>query len=92
MLTRVLISLPLVKVFHFCLCFGFYFILTFQLYAALYLHVDENLDIPGGVQCLCSLSADVPKWGLYGVAEQKGAWRTVLYNGFRFWDIVTGLP
>ena len=26
----------------------------------------------------------VPKWGLYGVAEQKGVWRTVLYNGFRF--------
>ena len=24
------------------------------------------------------------KWGLYGVAEQKGVWRTVLYNGFRF--------
>ena len=31
-----------------------------------------------------SSSADVPKWGLYGVAEQKGVWRTVLYNGFRF--------
>ena len=29
-------------------------------------------------------SNDVPKWGLYGVAEQKGVWRTVLYNGFRF--------
>ena len=26
----------------------------------------------------------LPKWGLYGVAEQKGVWRTVLYNGFRF--------
>ena len=35
------------------------------------------------------------KWGLYGVAEQKGDWRTVLYNGFRFvfnGIIVTGLP
>ena len=28
--------------------------------------------------------ADVPKWGPYGVAEQKGVWLTVLYNGFRF--------
>ena len=39
---------------------------------------------PGRIQCLCSLSADVPRWGLYGVAEQKGVWRTVVYNGFRF--------
>ena len=32
------------------------------------------------------LSAGVPKMGttVYGVAEQKGVWRTVLYNGFRF--------
>ena len=36
------------------------------------------------IQFLCCSSADVPKWGLYGVAEQKGVWRTVLYNGFRF--------
>ena len=44
------------------------------------------------IQCLCSSSTDVPKWGLYGVDEQKGVWRTVLYNGFRFvLDIVTGL-
>ena len=43
-----------------------------------------NCDGPGGIQCLCNLSADVPKWGLYGVAEQKGVWRTVLYNGFKF--------
>ena len=43
-----------------------------------------NCDGPGRIQCLCSLSADIPKWGLYGVAEQKGVWRTVFYNGFRF--------
>ena len=62
--------------------------LNFQLYAVLYLHVDGNLyitrDGPGRIQCFCSLSAGVPKWGLYGVAEQKGVWRTMLYNGFRF--------
>ena len=46
-----------------------------------YLH---NCDGPGGIRCFCSLSAGVPKWGLYGVAEQNGGWRTVLYNGFRF--------
>ena len=51
------------------------------------LHVDWNLynrDGPGRIQCLCSSSAGVPTWGLYGVAGQKGVWRTVLYNGFRF--------
>ena len=43
-----------------------------------------NRDGPGRIQCLFSLSADVPKYGLYGVSEHKGVWRTVLYNGFRF--------
>ena len=43
-----------------------------------------NRDGLGRIQCLCSSSADVPKWGLYWVAEQIGVWRTVLYNGFRF--------
>ena len=41
----------------------------------LYLRVDKislyNFDSPGGIHCLCSLSGDVPKWGLYGVMEQK---------------------
>ena len=27
-----------------------------------------NRDGHGEIQCLCSSSADVPKWGLYGVA------------------------
>ena len=31
-----------------------------------------------------SASADVPKWGLYGVTEQKGIWRTGFYDGIRF--------
>ena len=44
----------------------------------------HNRDGSGGIRGFCSLSAGVPKWGLYGVAEQKGVWRTVLYNGFRF--------
>ena len=43
-----------------------------------------NRDGSGRIQCLCSSSAGVPKWGLYGVAEQKSVWRTVLYNGFRY--------
>ena len=57
-----------------------------------YYHL-RNIDGPGRIQCLCSLSTDVPKWGLYdGVAKQNRVWRTVFYNGFRlFWDIVTGL-
>ena len=45
----------------------------------------HNRDGPGGIQYLCSSSTEVPKcMGLYGIAEQKGVWRTVLYNGFRF--------
>ena len=44
----------------------------------------DNRDGLVRIQYLCSLSAGVPKWGLYGAAEQKGVWRTVLYNGFRF--------
>ena len=36
-----------------------------------------NRDGPGRIQCLCSLSSDVPKWGVYicGVAEQNCGWR-----------------
>ena len=42
---------------------------------------------------LHSLSADVPKWGLYGVVEQKGSGAKcfIIALGL-FWDIVTGLP
>ena len=48
---------------------------------------------PGRIQCFCSSNSEVPKWGLYGVAEQKasGAEYFILALGL-FWDIVTGLP
>ena len=53
-----------------------------------YLYVDLEIYITVmalvGFSAICRSSADVPKWGLYGVAEQKGVWRTELYNGFRF--------
>ena len=67
--------------------FSLYFDL--QLPAVVYFRVVENLHITvmamvGFSRYLCSLSAGVPKWGLYRVAEQKGVWRTVFYNGFRF--------
>ena len=29
-----------------------------------------NRDGPFGIQCLCSLSADLPKWGLFGTIQQ----------------------
>ena len=88
MLTRVLISLQFVNVFSFpfVLWFSFYSELL-TVWCAISACCRESLhnhDGPGGIQCLCSLSADVPKWGVYGVAEQKGVWRTVLYNGIRF--------
>ena len=88
-LTRVLILLPLVKVFSFLfVIFWFHCILTFNCMLSCICMLTwkslSNRDGLGRIQCLCRSSADVPKWGLYGVAEQKGVWRTVLYNGFRF--------
>ena len=84
------VFLSIVKVFFSFLGFVIYFSLYFDLSTAscgisvCYRESLHNRDGPGGIQYLCSLSAGVPKWGLYGVAEQKGVWRTVLYNGFRF--------
>ena len=79
-----LISLPLVKIFF--ISFGFLLysnrstvccVITVCGRKSVYNRLD-----PGRIQCLCSSSADVPKWRLNGAAEQKGIWRTVLYNVF----------
>ena len=75
------------RFFHFCLYLGFSLDLSTACCVGISACRRESLynrDGPGRIQCLYSSSADVPKWGLYGVAEQKGVWRTVLYNGFRF--------
>ena len=97
MLTRVLISLPLVKVFHFCLCFDFYCMLfSFQLNAVLYLR-DENLYIT--VMALVGFSASAVQALTYqngdymGSLNKKasGAQCFIMALGL-FWDIVTGLP
>ena len=78
------VFLSLVKVFFLFLGFVFFFIVLCQLQAVVYLRVTENLYITVMALVGFSTSAGVPKWGLFGVAEQKGVWRTVLYNGFRF--------
>ena len=86
------VFLSLVKVFLFFIFLGFvifFFHCTLSIASCEYICVynwepSHNRDGPSGIQYLCSLSASVPKMGLYGVAEQKDVWRTVLYNGFRF--------
>ena len=82
------VFLSLVKVFFLFLGFVFFFHCTLSTASCVISACNReplhNRDGPGGIQYFCSLSAGVPKWGLYGVAEQTGVWRTVLYNGFRF--------
>ena len=77
-LTRVLISLPLVKVFF----ISVFIILVslhcyLQLHAMLHLYVDlgkHNRDGLGRIQCLCSLSAGVPKKGtIMGSLNKKAS-------------------
>ena len=52
-----------------------------------------NRDGPGRIQCLCSSSADVPKWGYMGSLNKKasGAQCFIMALGL-FWDILTSLP
>ena len=82
------VFLSLVKVFFlssssgFCIFISLYFV---NCKLRVYLRVTENPYIT--VMALVGFSTSAvqalayQKWGLYGVAEQKGVWRTVLYNG-----------
>ena len=95
-LTRVLISLPLVKVFYFCVYWVFH--CTFQLYAvSVYLHVDGNLYITVMAQVGCSTSAvqalTYQNGDYMGSLNKKasGAQCFIMASGL-FWDIVIGLP
>ena len=71
-LTSVLLSFHL-RFFHFCL--GFHCILTFDCICCVISTCGQESscyhDGPGRIQCLCSSSTDIPKWGLYGATEQK---------------------
>ena len=80
------VFLSLVKVFFLFLGFVFLFHCTLSTarscISACCRESIHNRDGPGGIQYLCSFKRwRTKKWGLYGVAEQKGVWRTVLYNG-----------
>ena len=99
-LTRVLISLPLVKIssFLFVFQFSFFIVCTFQLLAVLvYLHVDGNLYIT--VMALVGFSASAVQALTYQNGDYmgslnkmaSGAQSFIMALGL-FWDIVTGLP
>ena len=80
MLTRVLISLPLVKIFSFLFGFSLYSdfstvccVITACGRESLY----NRVTVMALVGFLCSSNA-----GDYMGSLRKGVWRTVLYNGF----------
>ena len=80
------IDISSLQIFSFLFRFLFYFDLTTVccVKTACGQESSCNHDGPVRIQCLCTSSADIPKWVLYGDTKQKGVWHTVLYNGFRF--------
>ena len=73
-MTRILIYLPLVEIFSFLFGFLLYVFLLYSYLSTVCCVITAcgqeslyNRDGPGRIQCLCSSSADTPKWGLvYG--------------------------